>query len=93
MTGGMPMETVVSLGRMTLQMALVTAAPILAVATLVSLAVNVVQVLTSLQETTVSTVPRLLVTALAAVVLLPWTLKKLAMFAMQLMSDFHPYLR
>jgi len=93
MTGGMPMETVVSLGRMTLHMALVTAAPILAVATLVSLAVNVVQVLTSLQETTVSTVPRLLVTALAAVVLLPWTLKKLAMFAMQLMSDFHPYLR
>ena len=89
----MPMETVVQLGRTTMQMALVTAAPILMVATVVSLAVNIVQVLTSLQESTVSTVPRLLVTAVAAAILLPWTLKRLATFAVHLLSDFHPYLR
>lgn len=93
MTTAMPMEAVVQLGRTTMQMALVTAAPILIVATIVSLAVNVVQVLTSLQETTVSTVPRLLVTGVAAAVLLPWTLQRLSTFAHRLLSDFHPYLR
>jgi flagellar biosynthesis protein FliQ len=93
MTTAMPMETVVQLGRTTMQMALVTAAPILIVATIVSLVVNVLQVLTSLQETTVSTVPRLLVTAVAAVVMLPWTLQRLSAFAYHLLSDFHPYIR
>jgi flagellar biosynthetic protein FliQ len=93
MTVAMPMETVVSLARSTVQMALITAAPVLAVAIVVSLVVNIVQVLTSLQETTVATVPRLIATAIAAAALLPWTLKKLALFATQLMSDFHPYLR
>jgi flagellar biosynthesis protein FliQ len=92
-TTAMPMETVVQLGRTTMQMALVTAAPILAVVTIVSLVVNVIQVLTSLQETTVSTVPRLVVTAVAAAVLLPWTLQRLQSFALHLLSDFHPYLR
>ena len=93
MIAAMPMETVVQLGRTTMQMALFTAAPILAVATIVSLVVNVIQVLTSLQESTVSTVPRLVVTAVAAAVLLPWTLQRLGTFAFQLLSDFHTYLR
>ncbi len=93
MMAGMPMETVVGLGRTTLRIALITAAPVLAVAIVVSVVINVFQVLTSLQESTVATVPRLLATAAAAFALLPWTLKKLAMFATQLLSDFHPYLR
>ena len=56
----MPVEQVVDLGRLTMREVFVLASPILAAAVLVSLLVNIVQVLTSLQETTISTVPRLL---------------------------------
>ena len=54
----MDVDQVVLLGRMMLQEVMILVGPILAVAIFVSLAVNVVQVLTSLQDTTVSTVSR-----------------------------------
>ena len=47
-------------------------------APLVSLLINLVQVLTSLQDMTISTVPRLLATAVGAILLMPWMLRQLA---------------
>jgi flagellar biosynthetic protein FliQ len=88
----MPIETVVELGRRTLEAALMVVAPILLVATVVSLAVNVVQVLTSIQEMTIATVPRLLATAGALLLLMPWMLRKLMQFTLQILSNFRPYL-
>lgn len=88
----MPMETVVELGRRTLEAALMVVAPILLVATVVSLTVNVIQVLTSIQEMTIATVPRLLATAGALLVLMPWMLRKLMQFTLQILSNFRPYL-
>ncbi len=88
----MPVERIVELGRMTLHTTLLVGAPILAIATLVSLAISIVQVLTSIQDATVATVPRLLAAAAAAVLLMPWMLRKLGAFTIHLFSDFHPYL-
>jgi flagellar biosynthetic protein FliQ len=59
----------------------------------VTLLVNLVQVLTSLQEPTISTVPRLLTAAVGAIVLMPWMLRKLGLFTFQLFTDFRPLLR
>ncbi len=89
----MTMEQVVDLGRKTMETTLLLVAPILVIAMLVSLLINVLQVLTSVQETMISTVPRLVVTAAAVFVLMPWMLRRIAMFTVQLFSDFHPYLR
>ena len=58
----MGVDTVVAMGRMMLEEVIILVAPILLVAIAVSLIVNVVQVLTSLQDQTLSTVPRLLAT-------------------------------
>jgi flagellar biosynthetic protein FliQ len=82
---------VIDLGRMTMKEVFLIAAPILALAVLVSLLINIVQVLTSLQETTISAVPRLLSVGGAVFVLMPWMLKQLCHFTLQLLSDFHPY--
>jgi flagellar biosynthetic protein FliQ len=89
------METAetVTLVRNTLEIAFFLAAPLLLIATAVSLLVNVGQVLTSLQDQTISTVPRLAAVAAAALVLLPWMLRKLAVFTVALWSDFHAVLR
>jgi flagellar biosynthetic protein FliQ len=88
----MPLDVVVQSGRETLLIALLLATPILAVATVVSLLINVAQVMTSIQEHTVATVPRIAVVALTTFVTLPWMLRKLMSFTVQMFADFHRYL-
>jgi flagellar biosynthetic protein FliQ len=63
------------------------------VAIFVSLGVNVVQVLTSLQDTTVSTVSRLLATGAALFFMMPWMWRHLVLYTMNLFSDFSRYLQ
>ncbi len=86
-------EHVVQIMRQTIQTALWMGAPLLIVATVVSLLINVAQVLTSLQDTTVSTVPRLFAVAAATLLLLPWMAHRLAGFTVGMLSDFHPFVR
>jgi len=84
---------VIEIMRQTLETALWMGAPLLIVATAVGLLINVVQVLTSLQETTISTVPKLFAVAAAALLLMPWMTRRLASFTLQIFSDFRPFLR
>jgi flagellar biosynthesis protein FliQ len=86
-------EQVVEIMRRTLEAALWMGAPLLIVATVVSLLINVVQVLTSLQDTTVSTVPRLFAVAAAFLLLMPWMTRRLGSFTLQMLSDFRPFVR
>ncbi|HTY83624.1 MAG TPA: flagellar biosynthetic protein FliQ [Silvibacterium sp.] len=86
-------DHVVEILRRTIETALWMGAPLLVIATVVGLLINVVQVLTSLQETTISTVPRLFAVAAATVLLMPWMVRRLASFTLQLFSDFRPFLR
>jgi flagellar biosynthetic protein FliQ len=85
-------ERVATLARMTLETTLWLSAPILIVAIVVGLVTSILQVMTSIQETTVGTVPRLAAVGLATFLLMPWLLRKLVSFALLLFSDFHPYL-
>lgn len=89
----MSTEQVIALSRGALETALWLGGPILLIATVISLLVNVGQVLTSLQDATISTVPRLAAVAVAAMLLLPWMLHKLMSYTIGLWSDFHPILR
>jgi flagellar biosynthesis protein FliQ len=89
----MGVDQVVVIGRMMLQEVIVLVGPILAVAICVSLIVNVMQVLTSLQDNTVSTVIRLLATGSALFFLMPWMWRNLAHYTLLVLSDFHVYLQ
>lgn len=89
----MGVDQVVQLGRSTLIEILLLAMPILSVAVLVSLVVNLGQVLTSLQEQTISAVPRLLAAATATFFLMPWMWRHLSLFTIKLFSDFHAFLQ
>ncbi len=86
-------EQVVALARGSLVIALWLGAPLLLVATVVSLLINIVQTLTSLQDSTISTVPRLAAVAVASLLFMPWMLRKLMFYTIGLWSDFHPLLR
>jgi flagellar biosynthetic protein FliQ len=89
----MNVDQVVLLGRAMLQEVMILVSPILAVAITVSLAVNVIQVLTSLQDTTVSTVARLLATGGALFIMMPWMWRHLAHYTFAMFSDFSGYLQ
>ncbi len=89
----MSQDTVVVLGRLMLQEVLILVLPILAIAMVVSLVVNVLQVLTSLQDQTLSHVPRLLTTGVALFFLMPWMWRHLATYSLNMFSSFHSILK
>jgi flagellar biosynthesis protein FliQ len=89
----MGVDQVVLLGRMMMQEVMILVGPILAVAICTSLAVNIVQVLTSLQDNTVSTVTRLLATGGALFFMMPWMWRHLVQYTVGVLSDFHGYLQ
>jgi flagellar biosynthetic protein FliQ len=62
------------------------------VATVIGLLISVLQVMTSVQDMTLSTVPRLFAVALVTFLLLPWSLRKLMMFTVEVLRDLHRYL-
>jgi len=84
-------EGIIGLIRLTLEITVSLAAPVLIVASLVSLLMSIGQVLTSIQDATIATVPKLAAVALTTFVLLPWTFRKLIQFTLTLFQDFHKY--
>ena len=86
-------EFVVQLLRDALMMALWIGAPLLVLGLVVSLVINLVQIVTSLQDSALSTVPRLAVFLFGLVALLPWMLNKAMSYTTVLFADLRPYVR
>lgn len=86
-------DQVIVLARAMLVEVALLIAPLLLVTVAVSFVVNIVQVLTSLQDQTLSSVPRLLATGAALFLLMPWMWRHLALYTLSLLSDFHGVLR
>lgn len=84
-------EQVVQLARQTIEAAFWVAAPILIAAMAVGLVINIGQVMTSIQDMTVSTVPRLAAVGVILFFLTPWMLQHLVAFTVMLFADFHKY--
>jgi flagellar biosynthesis protein FliQ len=68
-------------------------APLLAVAFVVGILVNLIQIATSLQDPVFSTVPRLAACLAAFLLLMPWMLKQASSFAFTVLRDFSQYAR
>ena len=89
----MGVDEVVLLGRMMLEEVVILVAPILLIAIAVSLVINIVQVLTTLQDQTLAHVPRLLATGAALFLMMPWMWRHLAHYTINLLTDFHQVLQ
>lgn len=85
-------DQVVELMRRVLIEAMVLSTPLLVVACVVSLVVSLVQTLTSVQEQTLSAVPRLVAVFVVTMVTLPWMVHRIVGYTVRLLSDFHRYL-
>ncbi len=85
-------DLVAELMRQLLRESMILAAPLLVAAALLSFVLSLFQTLTSLQEQSLTSVPRL--AAMAAILLagMPWFLGRLASYTRLLLEDFHRYL-
>jgi len=72
--------------------AMVLSAPLLIAACLVSVVLSLLQTLTSVQEQTLTIVPRLFVVFVVTVITMPWLVRRLVAYTVALWSDFHRYL-
>jgi flagellar biosynthetic protein FliQ len=78
----------VEVARIALVEALIIAIPILGVGLLVGLLVSLFQAVTQIQEQTLTFVPKMIVTALAAIALLGWIAARLIEFATEMFSGY-----
>jgi flagellar biosynthetic protein FliQ len=84
----MSAEQAVELSRQTIAAAFWVGMPILLSAMLVGLFINIGQVMTSIQDMTVATVPRLTAVGIIIFFLTPWMLHRLVIYTETLFGDF-----
>ncbi len=81
----MTLDGLVALGQEAMAVAAWVALPVLAVALLAGLAVSLLQVLTQVQEATLSFVPKVVAVGVVAVLLGPWMAQRLLQFTAALL--------
>jgi flagellar biosynthetic protein FliQ len=84
-------DMVSELMRHLLREAMILAAPVLLSAALLSFVLSLVQTLTSLQDQSLTSVPRLLTVTLILLVAMPWFVERLVTYTRTLLGDFHRY--
>ena len=87
----MNQELVMKLAKDTLQVTLMVSAPLLLVSLVVGIAVSIVQVVTSIQDMTLSLVPRMLAVFVVFLLLLPWAMQLLISFSTQLFGHLERF--
>ena len=85
-------DQTVEMMRKVLMEAMMLSAPLLVTACLVSLLVSLAQTLTSVQEQTLTAVPRLVVVFAVTMTILPWMVHRLVSFTVHMFTGFHKYL-
>jgi flagellar biosynthetic protein FliQ len=68
-------------------------APLLAVGFVTGIVISLVQIVTSMQDTGFSTIPRLAAFLVALVLLLPWMLERMSAYTAGILGDLGRYAR
>jgi flagellar biosynthetic protein FliQ len=85
-------DMVAELLRQLMKESMILAAPVLIAAALLSFVLSLLQTLTSLQEQSLTSVPRLAAVAMILLVGMPWFLGRMAAYTVLLLTDLHRYL-
>ena len=89
----MTAEDVIMISREALFVVIKTAAPVLLVSLAVGLVVSIFQTVTSIQEQTLTYIPKILSAFLVMMLLGHWMLNNMSSFMEKLWSDFTIYIR
>jgi flagellar biosynthetic protein FliQ len=85
-------DMVAELLRQLMKEAMILAAPVLIAAVVLGFFLSLIQTLTSLQEQSLTSVPRLAAVGFILLAGMPWFLERMAAYTRMLFSDLHRYL-
>ena len=86
-------ETVVQIVRQALMVAFWLGAPLLLIGFVAGVIISLAQIATSMQDTAVSTIPRLIAFLAGFLLLLPWMLQKTMTYTASILGDLGRYAR
>lgn len=86
-------QMLVQLVRETVVVMLMTSLPLLMAALIVGVSISILQVVTSIQDMTMSFVPRIVVVFLLTLALMPWLMEQVSSFAIHLVDQFPLYIK
>jgi flagellar biosynthetic protein FliQ len=86
-------EMVMRLSRQTLETVLLVSAPMLGAGLIVGVIISIIQIVTSIQDTALSFVPRIVVTFIVFLVVFPWMMSTMVSYTHTLFSSFDSYIR
>jgi flagellar biosynthetic protein FliQ len=86
-------EFVVEIVRQALLMTLWLGAPLLLIGFLAGIVISLIQIVTSIQDTGFSTIPRLVAFLFGTILLMPWMLRKITGYTILILSDLGRYAR
>ena len=86
-------DSVVEILRQTLMATFWLSAPLLGIGLVAGVAVSLLQIVTSIQDTAFSAVPRLLAFLFGVMLLLPWMLMRLMAYTTSIIGDLPRYAR
>jgi len=89
----MSADTVVEILRQALLVAFWIAGPLLAIGFAAGILISLAQIVTSIQDTGFSTIPRLIVFLLGILLLMPWMIQRLTVYTAGLLGDLGRYAR
>jgi flagellar biosynthesis protein FliQ len=89
----MSQDMILKLARDTLQVTLLVSSPLLIISLVIGLIVSIVQVVTSIQDMTLSFVPRIIAVFATFLLVFPWIMNLLLAFTAQLYGHLERYAR
>lgn len=85
--------TLLEIMKETIYLSFMIALPMLAVGTIVGVIISIIQTATSIQDQSLSFIPKLLATFATLVVFGPWMLKTMMAFTVKLLGDLQMFAR
>jgi len=89
----MPEELVLRLAKQTLETVLMVSAPMLGAGLLVGLIISVVQIITSIHDSALAFVPRIVVTFVVFLIVFPWMMNTMMSYTQTLLGSFETYVK
>jgi flagellar biosynthetic protein FliQ len=82
---------VTTLAKHTLETVLMVSAPMLGAGLIVGIIISIIQIVTSIHDTALAFVPRIVVTFIVFLIVFPWMMKTMASYTTALFSSFEQY--
>jgi flagellar biosynthesis protein FliQ len=86
-------EMVLRLAKQTLEAVLMVSAPMLGAGLIVGIIISIIQIITSIHDTALAFVPRIVVTFVVFLIVFPWMMGTMVSYTHMLLGSFEPYLR